>query len=235
MEQIIAESGQSASAMYRYFKGKDDIILAAITSSLGDLTLQLAPVVAAAAGPVELMETLCETIDQFCLRDGFDLRVIAVQGWAEAQTVFGRPRDHKPFLPRLPRDAGGTSWALGRCVTAGSGSRGPGAAFPDPWLCPANDPDRRYFGPPTKQDWTFLLGPPETSGADRPRRCSDTWADAPSCRAHRVQLLLATPAIVASWRKKDTEAITKARTSKVPRCDPYWAIKIAIAAHLIGW
>lgn len=87
MEQIIAESGQSASAMYRYFKGKDDIILAAITSSLGDLVPRLAPVIAQASGPAALVETICSAIDRFCVRDGFDLRVIAVQGWAEAQTV----------------------------------------------------------------------------------------------------------------------------------------------------
>lgn len=42
MEEIIAESGLSASAMYRYFKGgKDDIILNAIAASLQGLAARL--------------------------------------------------------------------------------------------------------------------------------------------------------------------------------------------------
>lgn len=45
MEQIIAESGLSASAMYRYFGGKDDIIVAAIETSLRGLAQLLEPIV----------------------------------------------------------------------------------------------------------------------------------------------------------------------------------------------
>jgi len=87
IEEIIGESGLSASAMYRYFAGKDDIILAAITVSLSQLSQLLEPIVAdeSLPGPAELVQAVCGAIDRFARRDGFDLGSIALHGWSEAQ------------------------------------------------------------------------------------------------------------------------------------------------------
>jgi len=87
MEDIIAESQMAASAMYRYFRGKDDIILSAITASLGTLAQQLAPLLQgpAAATPMEFVARVLGAIERFSQRDGYNLLPIAIHGWSEAQ------------------------------------------------------------------------------------------------------------------------------------------------------
>lgn len=86
MEEIISESGLSTSAMYRYFKGKDDIILNAITASLTAFASRLQPLVAdASLDPPHFVERLLDTIETFAARNGFNLLPIAVHGWSEAQ------------------------------------------------------------------------------------------------------------------------------------------------------
>lgn len=86
MEEIIAESGLSASAMYRYFKGKDDIIVNAIAVSLEGLRTLLVPLFAEErATPAQFVERLLCDIERFAARRGFNLLPIAVHGWSEAQ------------------------------------------------------------------------------------------------------------------------------------------------------
>lgn len=86
MEEIIAESGLSASAMYRYFAGKDDIIQKAIAASLQGLAEQLAPLfVDPGLAPPAFVEKVLATIEVFSARRGFNLLPIAVHGWSEAQ------------------------------------------------------------------------------------------------------------------------------------------------------
>lgn len=86
MEEIIAESGLSASAMYRYFKGKEDIILNAITASLNAFSARLGPLVAdPSLDPPHFVERVLEAIETFAARRGFNLLPIAVHGWSEAQ------------------------------------------------------------------------------------------------------------------------------------------------------
>ena len=87
METIIAESGMAASAMYRYFRNKDDIILAAITTSLSGLAVLLEPLVERQddSGPQLLVVDITQTIEDFAARSGFNLMSIAVHGWSEAQ------------------------------------------------------------------------------------------------------------------------------------------------------
>ena len=87
MEQIIGESGLSASAMYRYFAGKDDIIVAAIGSSLGRLAQLLEPVLEAPqrCSVQALLQRVTGTIQSFSVRPGFHLSTLAVHGWSEAQ------------------------------------------------------------------------------------------------------------------------------------------------------
>lgn len=86
MEEIIAESGLSASAMYRYFAGKDDIIQKAIAASLQGLAARLEPLFAdPSLGPREFVERVLQDIEAFAARRGFNLLPIAVHGWSEAQ------------------------------------------------------------------------------------------------------------------------------------------------------
>lgn len=86
MEDIIVESGLSASAMYRYFNGKDDIILNAIAASLQGLAVRIEPLMAdPALDPPQFLARLLEAVEVFAARKGFNLLPIAVHGWSEAQ------------------------------------------------------------------------------------------------------------------------------------------------------
>ena len=107
MEQIIAESGLSASAMYRYFAGKDDIIVAAISSSLGRLAQLLQPILEAPqrCSVQALLQQVTAAIQSFSARPGFNLSRIALHGWSEAQRnerLRGLMRDfYAAFRDRL--------------------------------------------------------------------------------------------------------------------------------------
>jgi AcrR family transcriptional regulator len=87
MEQIIAASGLSASAMYRYFAGKEDIAIAALEHSLSTLLARLEPILDA-PGPASVAgvaERLTAEIEAFARRPGYKLTTIALHGWSEAQ------------------------------------------------------------------------------------------------------------------------------------------------------
>lgn len=99
MEEIIEEAGMSASAMYRYFANKDDIIVTAIGVSLSGLRTLLEPVFAdaAPASPSAFVARVAAAIDAFSARKGYNLCSIAVHGWSEAQrneAVRDRLRAH---------------------------------------------------------------------------------------------------------------------------------------------
>lgn len=87
MEQIIAESGLSASAMYRYFAGKDDIIVAAISSSLSRVAALMQPILESPErlSVQALLLQATSVIQNFSVRVGFNLTTIALHGWSEAQ------------------------------------------------------------------------------------------------------------------------------------------------------
>lgn len=98
MEQIIAASGLSASAMYRYFKGKDDIVVAAMSHSLGGLTGLLQPLLddPSATRVADLVGAIAAAIEAFAARPGYRLTTIALHGWSEAQ--------RNPRLRRIVRE-----------------------------------------------------------------------------------------------------------------------------------
>lgn len=107
MEEIIAESGLSASAMYRYFAGRDDIIVAAVTSSLSHLAELLEPIFEA---PDRLtvpafVQQVTTAIEGFAVRPGYELTTIALHGWSESQRnerLRGLMRDYyAAFRDRL--------------------------------------------------------------------------------------------------------------------------------------
>jgi AcrR family transcriptional regulator len=87
MDDIIRACGLSAGAVYSYFKTKDDLILAALTTSLSDLSALLQPVLARdpPPGPDELVAEITAAVEGFSRRDGFDLKRVALLGWSEAQ------------------------------------------------------------------------------------------------------------------------------------------------------
>jgi AcrR family transcriptional regulator len=87
MDDIIAASGLSAGAVYTYFKSKEDLILAAITTSLSGLRALLEPTLRRdpPAPPAELAAEITATIAGFAARGDFDLRRLALLGWSEAQ------------------------------------------------------------------------------------------------------------------------------------------------------
>lgn len=87
MDDIIRTSGLSAGAVYSYYPSKDELILAAVTTSLSGLTALVAPLLQAklAPAPARLLQQIAETIDGFTVRQGYDLKRVALLGWAEAQ------------------------------------------------------------------------------------------------------------------------------------------------------
>jgi AcrR family transcriptional regulator len=87
MEDIIRASGLSAGAVYGYFASKDDLILAAVTTSLSGIGALLEPILQKRPTPPpdKLVAEITGVIAGFTARDGFDLKRIALLGWSEAQ------------------------------------------------------------------------------------------------------------------------------------------------------
>ncbi|BCP56350.1 TetR family transcriptional regulator [Kaistia sp. 32K] len=87
MQDIIGVSGLSAGAVYSYFKSKDELIFAAVTTSLDRLSTLLGEAIREGrpASAPELAGLLFPLIARFAVRDGYDLRRIALLGWSEAQ------------------------------------------------------------------------------------------------------------------------------------------------------
>lgn len=88
MEDIIRESGLSAGAVYLYYKGKDELILAAISTYMGQLRALLMPVLAAepALPPMDFIRGMTLAIAEHTRRVGIDLNPVIMMGWSEAQT-----------------------------------------------------------------------------------------------------------------------------------------------------
>jgi AcrR family transcriptional regulator len=86
MQSIIDESGLSTGSVYQYFRNKDDIVRAAVTASLNDLTLAVRPVFDRdpVPGPAELVGELTAAAVVSSARDGSDLTRVVLHGWGEA-------------------------------------------------------------------------------------------------------------------------------------------------------
>jgi AcrR family transcriptional regulator len=87
MDDIIKASGLSAGAVYSYYASKDELILAAVTASLGALRALIDPILKAQPlpPPDELVRQITHAIAKFTQRDTYDLKRIALLGWSEAQ------------------------------------------------------------------------------------------------------------------------------------------------------
>jgi AcrR family transcriptional regulator len=85
MADIIQASGLSAGAVYSYFPGKEDLINAALTTSLTGVRDRVMPILMATPAPDVLVGQIAEAITLFTVREGYDLRRLALLGWSEAQ------------------------------------------------------------------------------------------------------------------------------------------------------
>jgi len=93
MEMIIARSGLSTGAVYRYFKGKDEIIEAAITTAAREIGAAVAPILASPAPglPSQLVGRLLGAWVSYSrggvgAAAGIDRMPTALHGWSYAQT-----------------------------------------------------------------------------------------------------------------------------------------------------
>jgi len=93
MEMIIARSGLSTGAVYRYFKGKDEIIGASITAAAAEIGAAAVPILASPKTPLpsELVEKLLAAWVSYSRSGvgaaaGLDRMPAAVHGWSYAQT-----------------------------------------------------------------------------------------------------------------------------------------------------
>jgi len=93
MEMIIARSGLSTGAVYRYFKGKDELIEAAITTAAREIGAAVAPILTSPVPglPSQLIEKLLAAWVSYS-RSGvgaaadIDRMPVALHGWSYAQT-----------------------------------------------------------------------------------------------------------------------------------------------------
>jgi len=93
MEMIIARSGMSTGAVYRYFKGKDEIIGAAVAASASEIGGAVAPILvnASTRAPSQLIEELLAAWVHYSRSGvgaaaGIDRMPAALHGWSYAQT-----------------------------------------------------------------------------------------------------------------------------------------------------
>ncbi len=87
MDDIIRQSGLSAGAVYGYFTSKEQLIFAALTTSMADLGAVLAPIFGRAPPlpPADFVEELTRTIKDFAQQGSVNRMRIAMHGWSEIQ------------------------------------------------------------------------------------------------------------------------------------------------------
>jgi AcrR family transcriptional regulator len=93
MEMIIARSGLSTGAVYRYFKGKNELIAASVAGATADIRAALTPILQAGqpASPAQLMENLLSAVTAYSRSGvgaaaGIDRLPVALHGWSYALT-----------------------------------------------------------------------------------------------------------------------------------------------------
>ena len=99
MDDIIRASGLSAGAVYSYFPSKEELIFAAVTTSLAGLRDRVDALLdrPALPAPGALVREIALEVARFADRDDYDLRRVALLGWAETQ--------RSERLRRVMRDA----------------------------------------------------------------------------------------------------------------------------------
>ena len=92
METIIARSGLSTGAVYRYFKGKDDVIAASVVEATNEIGAAMAPILIDERpdSPSELVEMLLAAWVSYSgggvgAATDVDRMPVAIHGWSYAQ------------------------------------------------------------------------------------------------------------------------------------------------------
>lgn len=88
VEMIIARSGLSTGTVYRYFKGKGEIIAAAVISGTAGLIRALQPVLTQDPPPglPAFMQQVLRRTESYSKRGDIDLRHVALHGWSHSQS-----------------------------------------------------------------------------------------------------------------------------------------------------
>jgi TetR/AcrR family transcriptional regulator, transcriptional repressor of aconitase len=93
MEMIIARSGMSTGAVYRYFKGKDQIIAAAVTDAMAGIGATVSSILAQPnpGPPGQLIGKVLSAITEYSRSGvgaaaGVDRMPVAIHGWSYVQT-----------------------------------------------------------------------------------------------------------------------------------------------------
>lgn len=106
MDDIIAAHGTSASAVYRYFRSKDELIDATTEEGLARVRDVFVKILAVdpTPGPAETITVLVDELHQRTDHPDYDLTRLALQTWAEAlrrpplqeraRALYGEARDH---------------------------------------------------------------------------------------------------------------------------------------------
>ncbi len=118
MDDVIAAAGMSSSAVYRYFRSKDELIDATAEEGLSrvrdifDRILACDPT----PGPTETIAVLVDELHQRTAHPDYDLTRLALQTWAEAlrrpplqsraRHLYGEARDRIAELTARWRSAG---------------------------------------------------------------------------------------------------------------------------------
>ena len=86
MADVIAESGLSAGAVYGYFSGKNEIILAIVTRSVGHVAEALGEITSGPrpVSPVAALRTVLARVEELAEGPDGDITKVIVQAWAEA-------------------------------------------------------------------------------------------------------------------------------------------------------
>lgn len=103
MEEIRTEAGASAGAMYRYFASKDDLVHAAIETSMREVEALLGTVSDRddSTAPIAYLHLVLSTFRQFRYHtEGVDLFRLGIQGWAHAQS---HPETRKMVMASFER------------------------------------------------------------------------------------------------------------------------------------
>ncbi|MDX6354963.1 MAG: TetR/AcrR family transcriptional regulator, transcriptional repressor of aconitase [Streptomyces sp.] len=86
MDDVIAETGMSSSAVYRYFRSKDELIDAAADEALALLRDLFGRLLAQrpAPSPAEVIAAMVTEVHDRAAHPQYDLTRIAIQAWGEA-------------------------------------------------------------------------------------------------------------------------------------------------------
>ncbi|WP_088281176.1 TetR/AcrR family transcriptional regulator [Kineosporia sp. A_224] len=91
MADVIEESGLSAGAVYRYFRGKDELVEAICERALNAAAHSLTDLLAddEAPDPADAVAHVVDALDAAAGDGGVDLRRVQLQAWAEALRAPG--------------------------------------------------------------------------------------------------------------------------------------------------